>query len=271
LPDRYGRLPVDPAYGVDLPNPYGRTIMPGMIPDAYGRIAGDPGYNTAYPPGKTPQEIMAAMSNQSQKPGHHNPNGFDPMLPNFPNNDFRRQYMAGVGLAVAREQATRSMQMSNANLYEFAYNNPVKYVDPSGNAPILANHANAPLAQSRASALGLAAPCLSAPPAPSSSPLCDKYGCTKYPVTGTNLRCFCKCAGDSPWSDEVRGCLACMFAKGVNITTAHFECYEAANKHHKMPAETIAICLAECGPPPPLLPITGPIMPPIPFPSGGEY
>ena len=47
-------------------------------------------------------------------------------------------------------------------------------------------------------------------PLPSDSPECDKYDCNDS-YAGANARCFCKCAGDSPWSNYVRGCLRKLF------------------------------------------------------------
>ncbi len=50
-------------------------------------------------------------------------------------------------------------------------------------------------------------PCTSTPPLPSNSSVCDNYGNETEPGTGVNLKCFCKCAGDSPWLQAVRSCL----------------------------------------------------------------
>ena len=49
------------------------------------------------------------------------------------------------------------------------------------------------------------------PPAPADSPVCNKYPCS-YTYMGANARCFCKCAGNSPWSQYVRGCLAELYS-----------------------------------------------------------
>jgi RHS repeat-associated protein len=71
--------------------------------------------------------------------------------------------------------------------------------------------------------------CTTAPPEPSNSPVCKIYS-NDPPYLGDNLSCFCECAGDSDWSQKVRGCLACEHKKGTEISTAHATCYLAAGK-----------------------------------------
>jgi hypothetical protein len=99
--------------------------------------------------------------------------------------------------------------------------------------------------------------CASAPPLKSTDCACDAYGNEKYPLLGVNLKCFCKCAGDSPWAQAVRGCLACSHAHGDNVTLAHYECYRAATAKYGMSAATLSMignCYVSCGgyvPPPP--------------------
>ena len=103
-------------------------------------------------------------------------------------------------------------------------------------------------------------PCTSAPPLPSNSPSCDNYGNETEPGTGVNLKCFCKCAGDSPWSQAVRACLACEHGKGTNILKAHEECYLDATKHHIPPGPTLAACYVLCGG---YVPVPPPVFPPF--------
>jgi RHS repeat-associated protein len=152
-------------------------------------------------------------------------------------------------------------------LYGFVGNNPVTRIDALGlstgreliqisslfSAVTAADRVTFPTQNSAASAPDLIevnpdTKCLSAPSAPSSSPDCNAYGTATYPGTGTNLQCFCKCAGDSAWADEVRGCLACMYANNINIEAAHILCYAAASSNHTMPVSTIAKCFALCTP-----------------------
>jgi RHS repeat-associated protein len=99
-------------------------------------------------------------------------------------------------------------------------------------------------------------PCTSAPPLPDSSPQCNGYGSGLY--LGDSLSCFCKCAGNSAWSQQVRGCLACEFANGTDISTAHKICYKAAGGITSGPIITLGLCWVKCqagdgtppGPPP---------------------
>ena len=85
--------------------------------------------------------------------------------------------------------------------------------------------------------------CKNAPPLFSNSSACDSYGSETY--DGVSLKCFCKCAGDSDWSLQVRGCLACEHKKGTNITVAHGRCYAWAG-FYQMPQMTIRECLKKC-------------------------
>jgi RHS repeat-associated protein len=121
------------------------------------------------------------------------------------------------------------------DLYIFVQNNPITLLDISGLCP-----------------------CTQAAPQPDSSPVCNSYGNETYPVLGVNLKCFCMCAGNSAWSQAVRGCLACAHSQGQNITAAHLECYAAATqKYGSPPIGTLAACYIGCGgyvPPVPILP-----------------
>jgi len=106
--------------------------------------------------------------------------------------------------------------------------------------------------------------CSSASPLKASDCTCDAYGSETYPLLGVNLKCFCKCAGDSPWSQAVRGCLACSHSNGDDVTEAHLRCYYEASKKYSAPKTTIAACYISCGgyvPPPPYPPVF-PILPP---------
>jgi hypothetical protein len=62
------------------------------------------------------------------------------------------------------------------------------------------------------------------------------------------LKCFCKfpLLRDT-WSNYVRGCLACMDAKGVPVSDAHVACYESADKNYKRPTPVLAGAWCACG------------------------
>jgi RHS repeat-associated protein len=121
--------------------------------------------------------------------------------------------------------------------YIYALSSPLRYSDPRG--------------------LKACPDCEDATPLPSTSAKCDAYGDAKYdPFFTVSLKCFCKCAGDSTWSKKVRGCLACEFEKGTDVTKAHIKCYDAAGPD--MPKFTLGKCLAACYVVPPVNP---PILP----------
>ena len=90
--------------------------------------------------------------------------------------------------------------------------------------------------------------CTKAPPLLDTCPDCNKYGNGMY--LGSSLKCFCKCAGNSKWAQQVRACLACEFQQGTDISTAHHKCYAAAGGVMNGPVGTLAYCWLECfGPP----------------------
>lgn len=85
--------------------------------------------------------------------------------------------------------------------------------------------------------------CTKAAPLPSSTPKCDDYGNEIY--LGSSLRCFCKCAGDSAWSQQTRGCLACEHDNGTNAYIAHERCYRASGVW-SAPWGTLSKCYVQC-------------------------
>jgi len=120
---------------------------------------------------------------------------------------------------------------NTVNLYVFVGNDPIIDID------------------------GFGLDCSSAPPVPNSCSACDAYGNETYPFFGVSLKCFCECAGNSPWSQKVRGCLLCEHAKGTEVTKAHIECYLAAGLK-SAPWATLKYCYYHCGgiaPPPPII------------------
>lgn len=117
-----------------------------------------------------------------------------------------------------------SPTFSNPQWYSYARSSPSRFIDPLG--------------------LKACPDCENATPLPSTSPKCDRYGNELYPHINTSLKCFCKCAGDSVWSQKVRGCLACEHDRHTEIFKAHKECYGAAGPD--MPIFTLGKCLASC-------------------------
>jgi RHS repeat-associated protein len=110
------------------------------------------------------------------------------------------------------------------NFYAYVLNNPINLSDPTG-------------------LKGCKGDCTKAPPLPSDSPKCDSYGNETYGFV--SLKCFCKCAGDSAWSQQVRGCLACEHDNGTDARTAHFRCYGAAG-WGSAPYGTLTKCYVKC-------------------------
>ncbi len=132
----------------------------------------------------------------------------------------------------------------------------ISYSYPAGQlAPVGSNTQAAPAVAP--APRGLASP-PDFPPAPAGSPVCNKYPCS-YTYMGANAQCFCKCAGNSPWSKYVRSCLANLYEFGASATLAHFSCYFWATEKFGVfgiPALTLARCYEKCvgpvpGAPPP--------------------
>jgi RHS repeat-associated protein len=85
--------------------------------------------------------------------------------------------------------------------------------------------------------------CTKAPPLPSNSSACYAYGNDTY--LNVNLQCFCQCAGNSAWSQQVRGCLACANQNGVNPAVSHAMCYSSAG-FVNAPYGTLTQCTLTC-------------------------
>jgi RHS repeat-associated protein len=111
---------------------------------------------------------------------------------------------------------------SGVNFYAYTANDPINRTDPTGLKEC---------------------DCTKASPLPASSPICDSYGNETY--LGVSLKCFCKCAGDSAWSQKVRGWLACEHDKGTNPYAAHETCYRAAGLP-SAPWLTLSKCYSKC-------------------------
>ena len=109
------------------------------------------------------------------------------------------------------------------DLYTYVTNSPIGSKDPSG--------------------LKECKDCTQAAPLPSNSSKCNDYGYETY--LGVSLKCFCKCAGDSAWSQKVRGCLACEHDDGTNPFVAHERCYRAGGLG-SAPYLTLSKCYKQC-------------------------
>jgi len=172
---------------------------------------------------------------------------------------------SAVGDRFVERDPTRQYR-DGMDLYEYTRSTPTKFQDPSGlGATEVANNvarcradwiectANArldPVGVAKCAAQWAICAQDVIPPfnsLPDSSPECDKYGC-KDEYQGANARCFCKCAGNSPWSQYVRGCLRQLYDQGVDPDLAHWTCYNMA--HHlsggDTPTSTLAYCYAKC-------------------------
>jgi RHS repeat-associated protein len=83
---------------------------------------------------------------------------------------------------------------------------------------------------------------------PANSPECNRYKCDDT-YAGANARCFCKCAGDTPWSQFVRGCLRKLYDEGISPSVAHRTCYDLADsKYGAGPSWTLFSCYVLCQP-----------------------
>jgi len=75
---------------------------------------------------------------------------------------------------------------------------------------------------------------------------CDFYS-TDDEYFNTGAKCFCKCAGNSDWSQYVRGCLRRLYDLGVSPHTAHITCDQAADlMGYDRPWGTLAYCFVKC-------------------------
>jgi RHS repeat-associated protein len=85
-------------------------------------------------------------------------------------------------------------------------------------------------------------------PLPNTSSQCDDYECDDT-YAGANARCFCKCAGNDPWSQYVRGCLRKLYDAGISAGEAHSRCYKSADDQNfpgGRPWMDLANCYVTC-------------------------
>jgi RHS repeat-associated protein len=77
----------------------------------------------------------------------------------------------------------------------------------------------------------------------SASPTSNTSGCSVHKGTihlGFDAECVCRCAGSSPWDNQVRGCLDCAERAGVNSNEAHRRCFALADAEHGPTAGRLA-------------------------------
>jgi hypothetical protein len=153
--------------------------------------------------------------------------GFEVLRWNAPPQETRElpQMLRGTLERPHSQRSSGSVRWGGDDLFIFVQNEPLSYVD----------------------AFGLSrCPCTMAAPVPDTSPQCDNYGGATYPGTAISLRCFCTCAGNSAWSQQVRGCLACAFGDHMDTVAAHKMCYSAAGGIGQGPILTLLWCVQAC-------------------------
>ena len=151
-------------------------------------------------------------------------------------------YHANLGRFLTRDPIEHAG--SKWNLYEYVNGRPMHLTDPFGMVP------GVPVPPIPGETIPWPEPPHPGPvtPAGSDSPICDQYDCDDT-YSGANAKCFCKCAGDSPWSNYVRGCLRKLYNQGVDPNNAHIRCYAAADKKRfegGRPVLTLARCYVKC-------------------------
>jgi len=85
-------------------------------------------------------------------------------------------------------------------------------------------------------------------PLKSNSPLCGYYSVDRYFYLGAEAGCFCRCAGNSAWSNFVRACLICKYRGGADGWDAHWTCYQLADEltQGRRPNGTLVACYLNC-------------------------
>ncbi len=75
---------------------------------------------------------------------------------------------------------------------------------------------------------------------------CEDYGDRSY--LGFSFQCMCKCMGDTPWEQSVRGCIYDMVhVLGLPEFSAHDACFEEATRTHGGRDNLrIGLCMEQC-------------------------
>ena len=140
--------------------------------------------------------------------------------------------------------------VDGANLYEYVRSNPIVLLDPDGKYSVDRHGYREPPPPPPpewfcSTNITWCMIYSMMRPQPATKEFCNRYGlCDEY--LGANSRCFCKCAGNSRWSNIVRSCLMCYHRRGVDKVTAHLDCYRWASQFADPPYPLLADCYAEC-------------------------
>ncbi|MFN0214671.1 MAG: DUF6531 domain-containing protein [Saprospiraceae bacterium] len=149
---------------------------------------------------------------------------------------------------------------NRGNGYSMVGNSPVRYTDPFGSTTVEGKKncddeflmCTYGLYQDWTKCVKKLYNCYSSLPPGLADPLPENSSkCDDYPYDDAymkaNTRCFCKCAGDSAWSQFVRGCLRAAYEGGLGKEESHYMCYFIAdNRFGKRPWGTLLGCLSKC-------------------------
>ena len=142
-----------------------------------------------------------------------------------------RDYAAGWGRWITRDPLG---MVDGPNVYAYSKDDPVGLGDPFGRSALPMDRTPQPNGTRRqpppppGSGGASCDDCGNAPPASASSGVCSKYGDSDT-FRNYDAKCVCENAGETPWDQAVRGCLACMKDKGITGEEAHKPCYAAAD------------------------------------------
>ena len=138
----------------------------------------------------------------------------------------------------------------STNLYEYCFDAVPNWVDPLGLQPGIGGLSWGTSNQGLGRALWHL---ISPPPPPPPPPDCANQAatngsgaCSQYPANSVEA-CVCGCMGNSPWEDNMRGCLICEMHQGMGFAQRHAYCAAAATANHGAPDAGTAAQIAECG------------------------